>query len=172
MLKRIAVSLIFAMVVFQLTAPAQGFDVPVEEQVSIFRKLFNYDKALKGTINPRMLVVHHEKKATARISELFKDTGFTVESVTPGELKARISSDISVIYVFPEAYSEDVRNACISNSVLSISGSAGLVRDGKVSIGLALRNSKKVDIFISKKQVAAEGHMFSSSLLKVVTLLD
>jgi hypothetical protein len=160
-----------ALAISFLSAPSQAQDMPVplDLQVAIFKKVFNYDKTIQSGA-PKMLVAFADRSADAKdqVVKAFKDSGVSVNAVKADQLSASINS-IDVLYIMSGV--SGVKQLCQKNGVLSITGIPSLVESGEASVGLAVQDSKP-KIIVHLKQLKAEGHELSANLLQLAKIIQ
>ena len=92
-----------------------------EQQSSMFKRIFSYDKDLRRSARIVVIVVGHDKGAaeTARVSSVFRDKGFFPAVVTTSqlsdELVATLTPDSTVVYVMPGVAYETVKEFAAAN---------------------------------------------------------
>jgi hypothetical protein len=133
-------------------------EVPANLQAALFKKIFSFNKTLSAkTVEVAVIGAGGEAVVSA-----FKDAG--VNAKTADQI-----GNASVVYLMPGAPSQKALTA--SKGVLSISGTASFVEDGKVSIAIGVEGGKP-KIIIHMGQVKAEGQELSAELMKIARVIQ
>ena len=193
MLKKFKIFFLFLLLsyVLSLEATAQDMAVPVNTQLDIFMKIFQFDRNIRRNNNKQLniLVLYQSK---FRLSLTTKNnimdesdnqkylnlSGLAVKFI-PYELKGAndlsdivSSAKISIIYLTPMRNIDlnEILNITKNKKVLTITGVPSWISEG-ISAGIDLKGDKPV-ILINLQSSKAEGSDFSSQLLKLSTVIN
>jgi hypothetical protein len=157
--------------VFQLGALCEEMPVPGKKQGSIFKKIFSYDKALKGDGETTVFIVGADKEdeAVQELVKAFRDQGMFPAIVGEAGMSG-IASPRSVVYLMPGADPASIRRYCTESGVLSISGSPSFAENGDVAISVNKKDSG-TEIIVNMPRLKAERHEFSAELLKLARVI-
>ncbi len=153
---------------FALSAFAGDAAIPPDLQVSIFKKVFGFDKAFQ-TGSLKLVVVFNDSSAAAKdqLVKAFQNSGIAATAVREEQLSSSLSG-VNVLYVSPGVQSKQI---CQKNGILSITGTPSLVESGEASVGLSVLDNKP-KIIVHLKQLKAEGHELSANLLQLAKLIQ
>ncbi|MGE5621029.1 MAG: YfiR/HmsC family protein [archaeon] len=143
---------------------AQDMSVPGNLQAALFKKIFAFDKTLKSKGNIEVVVLAGDGSGDAIVSN-FKGAGLNARSVKGNQ----IPSGASVVYIMPGVGSTKQQSA--QKGVLSITGVASYVNEGKVAIGIGTEGGKP-KIIIHMGQLKAEGQEVSADLLQIAKVIQ
>ena len=145
--------------------------VPPELQAAVLRKVFNYDRTLKGYRPINVLVVHGpaESSVAEELVAAFEETGVSSSAIAPADLPRRIQG-AAVVYVAAGVDAATVEALCAANGVLSVTGLPELVLTGKVAIAVGLPG-KRPEILVHLKRLKDEKHDIAVSLLNLARVI-
>ncbi|MGE5430415.1 MAG: YfiR family protein [Syntrophomonadaceae bacterium] len=143
---------------------AQDMSVPGNLQAALFKKIFAFDKTLRSKGNIEVVVLAGDGSGDAIVSD-FKAAGVNARSVKGNQ----VPSGASVIYLMPGVGSTKQQSA--QKGVLSITGVASYVNDGKAAIGIGIEGGKP-KIIINMGQLKAEGQEVSADLLQIARVIQ
>lgn len=143
---------------------AQDMSVPANLQAALFKKIFSFDKTLKSKGSIEVVVLTGDGSGDEIVSA-FKGAGVNARAVKGNQ----IPSGASVIYVMPGVNSTKQQSA--QKGVLSITGVASYVQDGKVAIGIGVEGGKP-KIIIHMAQLKAEDQEVSADLLQIARVIQ
>jgi len=164
-------SIIFALLFGCIALPAFAADpsLPPDLQVSLFKKVFGYDKTIPpGTI--KLVVAFTDSSASIKdqVVKAFQESGIAVSAVKEEQLSGSLSG-VNVLYVTPGI--QNAKQLCQKNGILSITGTPSLVESGEASVGLSVMDNKP-KILVHLKQLKAEGHELSANLLQLAKVIQ
>lgn len=156
-----------AVCVALLAAPAQARPAPLSVQADIFARVLRYDQSLPKGKENRMLIVFADNNSVILelVGEL-KTRGVVATPIAAAEL-VRGGGDAAVAYIMPGASSVELRAACVSRSILSLSPERQSAVDGNASIAVDLGAGDTPQIVVHLRRVKLEKHELSSKLLGV-----
>lgn len=143
---------------------AQSMSVPANLQAALFKKIFAFDKTLKSKGNIEVTVLSADGSGDEIVSA-FKGAGVNAKVVKGSQ----IPSGTSVVYLMPGVSSTKQQSA--QKGVLSITGVASYVQDGKVAIGIGVEGGKP-KILIHMGQLKAEDQEVSADLLQIARVIQ
>jgi hypothetical protein len=157
-----------------ITASAVGAEtmsVPEEVQGAIFKKIFNYDKALRDVSQVTVFIVGADKDdpGLLELVKAFRDAGMFPAVAADVDLGGGISPE-SVVYLLPGADREVVKQHCIKAGVLTISGIPSFAEQGDVSVGLG-KKGKGTEIIVNLQRLRAEAHELSADILRLARVI-
>jgi hypothetical protein len=147
-----------------------------ERQSSMFKRIFSYDKDLRGSARIVVILVGPDKGAadTAKVSSVFREKGFFPAVVTTSqltdELVATLTPDSTVVYVMPGVAYETVKQFAASKGYLSISGIPSLAEAGHVSVSVDVAGDQP-EIVVNLPRLQTERHELSSELLNLARVI-
>jgi hypothetical protein len=156
---------------FQLGVLCEEMPIPGKRQGSIFKKIFSYDKALKGDGETTVFIVGADKEdqSVQELVEAFRDQGMFPAVVGEAGMSG-IASPRSVVYLMPGADPASISQYCTESGVLSISGSPSFAENGDVSVSVNKKGSG-TEIIVNMSRLKAERHEFSAELLKLARVI-
>jgi hypothetical protein len=143
-----------------MTASSLAQSVQPNLQAALYKKIFSFDKTLATKGNFEITVIG---SGSDEIVTAFKAAGLNAKSAD------QISAGTAVVYLMPGASSTKTQTA--AKKILSISGSAPLVENGTVAIGIGTEGGKP-KILIHIGQLKSEGHEISSDLLQLAKIIQ
>jgi len=153
-------------------APAisQEMPVPVDMQVSLFKKIFAYDKKLSAARDLKIIVAFADESAKTKdeVVKAFEGAGISAKALKADQMAGNIG-DASVIYI--AAGAGPLKSVCQKNQILSITGIPSLVESGAAAIGLGVLDSKP-KIIVHMGELKAEGHEVSAKLLQLAKVIE
>ena len=162
---------IFALCISWLALPAFTGDatLPPDLQVSIFKKVFGFDKTIQpGTL--KLVVAFTDSSAALKdqVVKAFQESGVPASAAREEQLSGSLNG-VNVLYLTPGVSS--AKQICQKNGILSITGTPSLVESGEASVGLSVLDNKP-KIVVHLKQLKAEGHELSANLLQLAKLIQ
>ncbi len=153
---------------FTLSAFAGDAAIPPDLQVSIFKKVFGFDKAIQpGSLKVAVAFTESSAALKDQLIKAFQDSGIAASAVKEEQLSTSLNG-VNVLYVTPGVQSKQI---CQKNGILSITGTPSLVESGEASVGLSVLDNKP-KIIVHLKQLKAEGHELSANLLQLAKLIQ
>ncbi len=154
---------------FVTSAFAGDPSVPPDLQVSIFKKVFGFDKKIQpGTLKLVVAFTDNSAALKDQVVKAFQESGITVTAVKEEQLSGSLNG-VNVLYV--TAGIQSAKQLCQKNGILSITGTPSLVESGDASVGLSVLDNKP-KIIVHMKQLKAEGHELSANLLQLAKLIQ
>lgn len=166
-LRCIALALCFSWLAFP--AFAGEATIPPDLQVSIFKKVFGFDKTIQpGTL--KLVVAFTDGSAALKdqVVKAFQESGVSVIAAKEEQLPSSLNG-VNVLYLTPGV--QTAKQICQKNGILSITGTPSLVEAGEASVGLSVLDNKP-KIVVHLKQLKAEGHELSANLLQLAKLIQ
>lgn len=161
-----------------LAVPNAGAETPVdsEQQCTMFKRIFTYDKHLRNSDKIVVLVVGATANGSdvTAVVDAFRAEGMfpapvTVDGLT-ADLTATLSPDSTVVYVMPGVDYAAVDAFVRDRGFLSISGLPSLVDSGVVSVSVEVEGSRP-QVVVNMPRLSAEGHELSAELLKLARIV-
>ena len=161
-----------------LAAPAVAEEnsVDSEQQCTVFKRIFSYDKHLRNTDNIIVLVVGQTKDGAdaERVAAAFRAKDMYPVNVTvdglDADLTATLSPQSTVVYVMPDVDYAAVVDFATDRGFLTVSGHPLLAEMGKVSVSVDL-SAGRPQVVVNMPRLVAEGHELSSELLKLARVI-
>jgi hypothetical protein len=147
-----------------------------ERQSSMFKRIFSYDKDLRGSAKIVVILVGLEKTGAeaVKVSSVFRDKGFFPAVVTASDLSddlvATLTPNSTVVYVMPGVAYDTVKAFAASKGFLSISGIPSLAEAGHVSVSVDVAGERP-EIVVNLARLQTEGHELSSELLNLARVI-
>lgn len=161
----------------QLGARAAGAEmVDPERQGAMFKRVFSYDKDLRGSEKIVVIVVGETKGGPAieKVTAVFREKGMFPAAVTTSDLTddltATLSPTSTVLYVMPGVAYETVKSFAQSKGFLSISGVRALAENGHVSVSVDVAGDRP-EIVVNMAQLQSERHELSAELLNLARVI-
>lgn len=152
------------------TTWAEEMPVPPELQAEVFKRIFSFDKALKNDILIFILYPEGKSESADEIARAFRRAGTVPKIVGLNEIDNQAHPP-AVVYLTPGIQPGIVKQFCLENSVLSISGVPSYVEEGGVAISLGEEN-RRPRIIVNLKRLKAEAHELSSQVLKLARIVE
>jgi len=154
-------------------AVSKEMDVPAKLQAALFKKIFAYDRTLKG-LQVKTLVFfgkEYEKQATELLTA-FGDVGLSA-SLVPVDQFSRVALDSSsVVYVLADTVPEPLKAQCEKVKAMSVSGFASLAENAEVAIAVGQKADGRPEIVVAKARLKTEGHELSAALLGLARVVE
>ena len=150
--------------------------VDTERQSSMFKRIFNYDKHLRGSDKIVVLVFSADPSGSAAqgVAKVFRENGLFPAVVSPSSLNdnlaATLSPESTVVYVVEGTDYAPVKAFAAAKGFLTIAGLPSLAEAGHVSVSVDL-NGNRPEIVVNMPRLETEGHEFSSELLKLARVI-
>jgi hypothetical protein len=161
----------------RIDAPAEGAEmVDPERQGAMFKRVFSYDKDLRGSEKIVVIVVGETKTGGAieKVASVFREKGMFPAAVTTADLTddltATLSPSSTVIYVMPGVAYETVKGFAQAKGFLSISGVRALAENGHVSVSVDVAGDRP-EIVVNLAQLQSERHELSAELLNLARVI-
>jgi hypothetical protein len=170
--------LTFSVTLFALVATGAGGETPVDsdQQCSMFKRIFSYDKHLRESDKIVVLVVGQTADGAdvEAVVSAFRDKKMypapvTVSGLT-SDLTATLSQQSTVVYVMAGVDYAAVEAFAANHGFLTISGTPTLVESGRVSVSVDLENNRP-QVVVNMARLTIEGHELSSELLKLARII-
>ena len=145
---------------------AQKMPVPVNLQVALFKKIFNYNKTLESK-GIKLAIIYTDSGIKDEVVEGFKQFGMFPVPVSVNEIE-KVIANYTVIYITPGCGS--LNYITDKYKVFSVSGAPTLAEKGEVSVAIGI-DSGRPKILVNKKKVESEGQELSLDLLKIAKIL-
>lgn len=160
-----------------LAAPAMAkTPVDAEQQSSMFKRIFSYDKSLRDSDKIVVLVVAADPSdgTVKDIEKVFKKSGLQ-PAVMPvsslnDELASTLSPESTVVYVVEGIDYASVKDFAAAKGFLTISGMPSLAMLGHVSVSVDLVGTRP-EVVVNIPRLETEGHELSSELLKLARVV-
>jgi hypothetical protein len=163
--------LVTPLFLFLRSAGAGPMPVPMNLQVEIIKRMFNYDKALANKADPVVFVVYQDEGEVRPNDTVkaFEVVGLVSVAVRLDALTSQ-SRTPSAVYLLPGIDLSSVGRYCKDNRVLSISGVPELAESGSVAVSIGEANSRP-QIIVNMSRLQEEGHNFSAQLLRLAKVV-
>jgi hypothetical protein len=148
-----------------------------ERQGDMFKRIFSYDKDLRGSEKIVVIVVSESKngEAVSKVAAVFREKGLYPAVVTVPELTddltATLSAQSTVVYVMPGVAYEPVKNFAAAKGFLSVSGVPSLAEAGHVSVSVSMGDGSRPEIVVNMARLQVEHHELSSELLNLARVI-
>ena len=118
---------------------------------------------------PKVLAAYNSdtKFEINAIVKAFSKRGIPTQAVEMANLETKLGDGL-IVYTLSDA--ETVGKLCAANKKLSITGNAGLVDGGDISVGVA-EVSGKIVIKVHLTKSKSEGHVFAPTFLKMAKVI-
>lgn len=149
----------------------QDMPVPGDLQAPIFKKIFAYDNALRGSSEITVFFVGSEddESSMGKLVEAFRAVGLFPAVVNTGTLEGDVAPN-TVVYLMPGADTAQVAQFCAANKLLTISGVPSFAERGQVSISIGEQNQRP-RIIVNMQRLKSEGHQVSADVLKLAQVI-
>ena len=137
-------------------------------QAGVFKKVFTFNKALRGK-KVQVLAVFNDstKAAIDEVVAGFSGKGISVKALPVGDLAGAIGPG-KVVYTLSDA--DVVGGLCADKKVLSITGDLALVKAGKLSVSVSDNGGKSL-ISVNLPRTKSEGQVFAPTFLKLAKII-
>jgi hypothetical protein len=167
-------TLAWIVAVSQLAVPplAGASSVPPGVQAVMFRKIVGYDKPLSSKKAEEVVVCiayDTEKVAAEELAQAFRATGLKAAALELVTVPRHIDR-IDLLYLFTAKEAAQLKPQLGGTEILTISGDAGLVELGVVSVALGLDAEGKPRIFVNVRKMKEEGHSLHATVLSLATV--
>lgn len=160
-------------VVMAVALPAPGASIPVLLQATLFKKVLHYDRTVEGAMasSPAIVVVHPEGGEDSSVREAFTKNGFTVREARAKDIEGQLAGAVAV-YLVQGAQGEAVQALCEKHHVITLAGTSAPAEQGRVSVGLGVKDDGRPQLIVNLRRVKAEGHELSSQLLALAKVIQ
>jgi len=151
--------------------PATGaeVEVPLQLQISVFRKVFSFDRTLpSGQARVVVLYGGQDRVRANSVAEAFQAAGVPAVAGSAAALGPEAGN---VIYLLPGADHAAIRKHCVSNGFLSISGAPAMVERGEATLGLGVGGGGRTEIWVHLPRLKEEKHELDSGLLRLAHVI-
>jgi len=143
----------------------QNVLIPENIQAALMEKALKFNTRLADKTDISMLIIHDENSRVSaerqsRTSNSAWSVTLSMDILSVGDLEA-----YDLVYFMPGT--EKQARECKKHKVLSDTGISAYVEQGLISIAFGLRNDKP-RIFVNISSLKAEGHSFSSEILRIM----
>jgi len=170
-----------ALVSFTLITAAASIAAAAEmadpgRQSDMFKRIFSYDKDLRGSKKIVVIVVGEARKGPEvdKVAAVFREKGLFPAVVTVSDLNddltATLTPQSTVIYVMPGIAYDVVREFAAKKGFLSISGARSLAEEGHVAVSVDVKGGKP-EIVVNIARLESERHELSSELLNLARVI-
>jgi len=162
---------IVLLLLLALPGRVDAAELPAAIQAALQRKILAFDRAASGR-TLRIVVVHRDDATKAHASELARELdklGVSTQVVTPALLKQVKEAPVAV-YLVSNAPVPEVEEYCVQNRVLSFASDASLVKSGRLTVALSIKDGRP-EIILHLERARREGRDFSSDLLSLATVI-
>jgi hypothetical protein len=152
-------------------AAAQA-SLPAELQGVMLAKILRYDRQFAAKVKDRVLVVYHRADDPAcRTVSMALTAGGAATSEATLEGLASVPSDALALYACAGVAVDQVAKAAEKSSLLTLTGTPGLVTSGTFTLGLEVGEDGRPQVVINMSRMKKEGHMISSELLALARVI-
>jgi hypothetical protein len=147
-----------------------------ERQGDMFKRIFSYDKDLRGSEKIIVIVVCESKSSddVVQVATVFREKGLfpavVIVSELNDDLTATLTPDSTVVYVMPGVAYPTVASFAASKGFLSISGVPTLAEAGHVSVSVKVQSGRP-EIVVNMARLQSEHHELSSELLNLARVI-
>jgi stage V sporulation protein SpoVS len=147
-----------------------------ERQGDLFKRIFSYDKDLRGSEKIVVIVVSETKTSdeVGKVAAVFRQKGMFPAVVTVSELTddltATLTAQSTVVYVMPGVAYDAVKTFAAAKGFLSISGVPTLAEAGYVSVSVKVAGDRP-EIVVNMARLQTEHHELSSELLNLARVI-
>lgn len=175
---KLSTLILAATLMTSLALSVGGEETPVDsdQQCSMFKRIFTYDKHLRESDKIVVLVVGTTPSGSdvTAVVDAFRAKGMfpapvTVDGLT-ADLTATLSPQSTVVYVMPGVDYGAVETFVTDRRFLSIAGAPSLVESGVVSVSVDMAGGRP-QVIVNMPRLSAEGHELSSELLKLARII-
>jgi len=150
-----------AALLLAVAAAFAAMAVPLDHQVSILKKVLQFDNTLAGQSPVRLLVVHGgDERGGRAVADTFRGAGFDVAEAAAVGLENALG-ERRVVYFCEDALDAAARAGA---GVLTLCGTQAAVEANQVAIGVGLLDGKP-KLLVSLAAYTACGHDISSQVL-------
>ena len=149
-----------------VVSPTAWAGASAARQAGVFKKVFTFNKALRG--KKVQVLAAYDDATKAAIDDVvggFSSKGISAKAVPIGDLAAEVGPG-KVVYVL----SDGAGALCAEKKVLSITGDVTLVKAGKVAVSVNDVGGKMV-ISVHWARAKAEGQVFAPTFLKLAKVI-
>ncbi len=143
--------------------------VPAKLQGAIFAKALQYDQVIGDKPKKVIVLKGSSREHTDSVAEAFRAAQVPIEILTEAQAAERLEG-ASAIYSPDGELSGALRGACVRHQVLTLSGHADAADDGHVALALEV-HEERPRLVVHLGRVRAEGHRFSSELLRLARVI-
>lgn len=147
-----------------------------DRQGDMFKRIFSYDKDLRGSDKIVVIVVGETRKGgeVDKVAAVFREKGLFPAVVTVAELTDDLSATLTpqstVVYVMPGVAYDAVKPFAERKGFLSISGVSSLAEAGHVAVSVGVQSGKP-EIVVNMPRLMTERHELSSELLNLARVI-
>ncbi len=170
-----AVAFMLASTAWALLASAAEMADP-DRQGDMFKRIFSYDKDLRGTQKIVVIVVAEARSGGGvdKVAAVFREKGLFPAVVTAADLTddltATLTPKSAVLYVMPGVAYDAVKEFAERKGLLSISGVTSLAEAGHVAVSVDVQAGKP-QIVVNMPRLVTERHELSSELLNLARVI-
>jgi hypothetical protein len=145
-------------------------------QGDMFKRIFSYDKDLRGAQKIVVIIVGETRSGAEvdKVAAVFREKGFFPAVITANDLGEDLASTLNrqsaVLYVMPGIAYDTVKEFAEKKGFLSISGVSTLAEAGHVAVGVGVAGGKP-EIVVNLPRLTTEGHELSSELLNLARVI-
>ena len=165
-LSRSLIGILIAMGLF--LAPPLAQAMPAAKQAGVFKKIFNFNKKLRGK-KVKVLAVYDEatKADIDAMTSAFSSGGINVNAVDAATALTSMG-DAEVVYLL--ANLPDVLAQCQAQKKLTITATPTLTEAGHVAVSVGDNGGRAV-ITVHLQRVKSEGQVFAPTFLKMAKVV-
>ncbi len=145
-------------------------------QSDIFKRIFSYDKDLRGSPKIVVIIVGETRGGgeVDKVAAVFREKGLFPAVITAGDFSEDLASTLTpqsaVLYVMPGIPYDTVKDFAEKMGFLSISGVSTLAEAGHVAVSVGVQGGKP-EIVVNMPRLTTERHELSSELLNLARVI-
>lgn len=144
---------------------AQNVRIPENIQGALLEKALKFNTRLSQETNISMLIIYSENSQVSAERQRRAVSSHWTVSMALDVTSVTDLSAYDLVYFMPGTEKQAL--SCKEYDVLSVSGTSLSVEQGLVSMAFGLQNDKP-RIFVNISSLKAEGHSFSSEILRIM----
>jgi hypothetical protein len=147
-----------------------------EQQCTMFKRIFSYDKHLRDSERIIVIVVGTTRRGPDVVAAVqsFRENGMFPAAVTVDMLSDTLTSTLerasTAVYVLPGVDYDAVAEFVATQGFLSVSGIPSLAEQGQVSVSVDLAAGRP-QVVVNMPRLKSEGHELSAELLKLARII-
>lgn len=162
--------------ILTLAAFAETFAaMSVESETKFFVKIMSLNSAITTQKVGVIFDPANSASTTYKKKIISSLSGYGIESVSVPltAIEQAKGHGVNVFYLSKSLSAlENIANTARKNKIVTFSSEYNNVENGFASVSVGISNNGKNKIIINMKNLKKEGHMFSSQLLKLATIIN
>ena len=163
---RVLIAALVSLGVFLIPPATQA--MPAAKQAGVFKKIFNFNKKLRGK-KVKVLAVYDDatKADIDAVTSAFSSGGISISAVDSATALTSMG-DVEVVYLL--ANLPDVLAQCQTQKKLTITATPTLTEGGHVAVSVGDNGGRAV-ITVHLQRVKSEGQVFAPTFLKMAKVV-